>query len=123
MSDVKQDRRQVSLSDAGRTALQSALRKHFPKYPMAVYPDRWQEVTHVDRRTVDKMLAPGQRVRQASIESIFKDLGAEFDEDAHLAPYIVEPADSMQSAEGEAAAEAVDDAHGRTAVSVEPVRS
>jgi len=89
---------------------------------MAVYPDRWQEVTHVDRRTVDKMLAPGQRVRQASIDSIFKDLGAQFDEDAHLAPYIVDPADPMQPVEGEAAADTLIDgeAHGRTAVSVEP---
>ena len=96
LSDVKQDRRQVCLSDEGREALLDALRKYFPRYPLAVYPDRWLEVTRVDRRTVEKMLGAGQRVRQASIASIFKDLGAEFNEIAYLEQYVAADSESAQ---------------------------
>jgi hypothetical protein len=84
LNERKQDRRQVCLSRAGRAALLEALRKRFPNYPKGVYPDTWRNVTRVDQRTVAKILQPDQRVRQASINTLFKDFGAEFHEDAHL---------------------------------------
>ncbi|MGO8672599.1 MAG: hypothetical protein ACLQVD_14690 [Capsulimonadaceae bacterium] len=74
------------MTDTGREALLAALRTHFPRYPNGVYPDRWKEVTHVDPRTVAKMLETDQPVRQSSIVTIFADLGAHIDEDVHIDP-------------------------------------
>jgi len=76
----------VCLTDDGRAALVRGLATHFPGFPSDVKPYRWKQVTQVDLRTVKRMLSPGETVRQASVLTVFSDLGVSFDNEAYLAP-------------------------------------